>query len=91
MSEEWGGTTKGRRVLTWETQCEECPERKNCKHDCGHPGIMRFFLDGIEKCYWTGIITQRKIDRTIRDYIDADELPDDVGAYHWEQVEMDLD
>ena len=66
------------RMLEYWTQCENCPDRKGCKHMCDHPGWMRFLVDGQRKVFWSGIITLRKIKGTVKDYLETDP-PEDVA------------
>ena len=68
----------GVRELVYETYCENCPDRKGCKHTCDHPGWMRFLVDGRRKVFWSGIITLRKIKGTVKDYLETDP-PEDVA------------
>ena len=86
-----GSYEKGDRTLEYWTQCEHCPERKACKHKCDHPGWMRFLVEGCSSVYWSGIITQRKIDRTVHDYLENDP-PEDVNypPVKWRQMELTL-
>ena len=72
---EW----QGRKLAYW-TRCERCPERKRCRHTCQHPGWMTFSMDGVQKVFWSGIITVKKIERAVREYVacDWEELPADV-------------
>ena len=84
-----GTYTADTRTLEYWTQCEHCPQRKGCKHTCDHPGWMRFLVDGQRSVGWSGIITQRKIDQTVRDYLENDP-PDDVAypPFRMEQMEL---
>jgi len=66
------------RALEYWTRCEHCKERAECKHTCDHPGWMRFLVDGKGSVGWSGIITLRKIARTVRDYLEK-EPPADVA------------
>ncbi len=79
------------RTLEYWTMCEYCKGRKTCKHTCDHPGWIEFFVDGQRSVYWSGIITQRKIDRTAHDYLENDP-PEDVNypPVKWRQAEMAL-
>ena len=70
----------GDRRLEYVSQCEGCPQRKTCKHDCGHPGHMVFLLGGVKKVYWSGIIDQRKVWATAKQYLRG-KLPGDVGGF----------
>ena len=84
-----GAYTADTRTLEYWTRCENCPQRKGCKHDCDHPGWMRFLVSGRRSVYWQGIITQRKIDQTVTDYLENDP-PEDVNypLETWQQMEM---
>ncbi len=73
-----GSYTADVRTLTYWTMCEHCPERKECRHTCDHPGWMRFLVNGHGSVHWSGIITLRKIARTVHDYLER-EPPADVA------------
>ena len=72
----------GNRELHYWTRCEHCAERPQCVRrrapiaDCDTVGWMRFVVDGRRLVYWSGIIDQRKIDRTVQDYLENDPPPD---------------
>ena len=70
-------TADGRELRYW-TKCEHCPERKGCRHDCDHPGRIRFLWNGKRSVLWQGIITQKKIDATVKAYLETDP-PEDVA------------
>ena len=86
-----GTYTAGNREIVYWSHCETCKERKTCKHTCDHPGWMRFLVDGQRSVWWSGIITQRKIDQTVIDYLENDP-PGDVSypLEKMEQMEMNL-
>ena len=86
-----GTCTQGDRALEYWTMSEHCKERPSCKHTCIHPGWIVFFVDGQSSVFWSGIITQRKIDQTVRDYLENDP-PEDVNypRIGWQQMGMQL-
>ena len=67
-----GTYTAGNRELEYWTRCENCTERKTCRHTCDHPGWMRFYSGGKVRVTWSGIITLAKIKRTVHDYLEND-------------------
>ena len=86
-----GSYTADIRTLEYWTQCEHCPERKDCRHDCDHPGWIRFVVDGRPSVFRSGIITLRNIEQMVRDYLENDP-PEDVNypPATWRQTEMRL-
>ena len=86
-----GTYTADVRMLEYWTMCEHCPERKTCGHTCDHPGWMRFLVDGQRSVSWSGIITRRKIDQVVHDYLENDP-PGDVNypLKTWRQMELTL-
>lgn len=96
-----GTYVAGRRSLEYWTQCEHCPQRKNCDHTCDHPGFVRFLIGGQRKFYCSGIITVRIIQKMVRDLLECDEsdLPADIyvqprgeneqDEIQWEQPRFD--
>ena len=77
-----GSYTAGPRTLEYWTKCEHCRDQEACKkeHTCDHPGQIWFLMDGKRKVGWSGIITLKKIARTVRKYLEREELPAGVAV-----------
>jgi len=81
-------TSDGRTIEYW-TRCEHCPGRKSCDHSCETPGWIRFSWNGRPSVFISGIITIKKVQDTVAQYLESDP-PEDV-ARPVEQMEMRFD
>ena len=53
-------------VMRWATQCPDCPNRRDCRHDCGHPGSVRYAKpDGTPSESISGIVDDSDVARLL--------------------------
>ena len=56
-------------TMTWDTQRPDCPERRKCRHDCGHPGTVEYFQpDGTRDRGLSGMIGDVDISRWLAEF-----------------------
>lgn len=91
-----GSYVAGDRKVVYYTRCEHCIHLKECRKGrapmatCKHVADVEFFVGGVSKVAWSGVIVLKDIQRIVHDYLETDPPPDVAMATGMEQLEMEL-